>query len=419
MQVSLIAGYNLNSPNTKKSKFTSPVALSTHVAPKYPYLAFDSTKFTSTEKGLKELYLLMKSDEKAQRFIQNLTQNPKDSKRNVQNLLKEYGLNNKEGLVKFSQWCLSPNGYYGAYQKFLGNYFNKAKSVEELLKFQPNWAPWKLEQKGWELENPQHSSLSEVERKALFEEQRSNMREIPFEIGTLPGVFPSKQVYETLVNKLKKEDICNQKIDIEGFSADVSRLKGGELNDKFIYLLKINGKKFIQKFDRINLEDAQTIDSRDLSLIEQKSIRKNKYLAPDSIYANACVNKYLELNGCNLVPKSYYDHKTHSAIFEYVDDIHGDLFQQKEIQETMPNLNKLNSNYKELNSLGIYLNDTSEINVLKTKDGKEKIVDLGHASFMDTLKPGVRGYNIEISNSSGPDFGAYYASLLRSYLGLS
>lgn len=425
MNVSPIAGYNLNSRSNRKSKFVSPATLSPNVAIKYdvPCLKIVESKpnFTgiSRNRGIESLYKLMASAEVAQKFIDKLTKTPKDSKQNVRNLLKQYNLNNKEGLIKFSNWCLSPKGYYGAYEKFVENYFNKAESIEELLKFQPNWAPWKLEQKAWELKNPQCASLSKEAKKAIFDEQCNSVREVPFNIGTLPDIFQSQQTYENLVNKLKREDIGNQEVDVDGLCANISRLKGGELNNKFIYSLEIQNKKYILKFDRINLEDSQTIENRDLSLVEKRATRQNKYLAPDSIYSNVCMSKYLELNSCDLVPKCYYDHKTHSAIFEYINDINGDLFQQREILETTPNLNKLNLSYKELNSLGIYLNDTSEINVLKTKEGQGKIVDLGHARFMDTLKPGVRGYNIEFSNSSGPDIGAYYASLFRSYLGLT
>lgn len=372
------------------------------------------------QKGIKTLYQLTSSPLKAQEFIGKITQNPSQSKENVRKLLEEHGLNNKEGLKKFTYWFFSSRGYYGAYEKFVENYFKNAKSIEELLKFQPNWAPWKLEQKAWELKHPKYAQATEGTKNELIQIHYNYKREIPFRIGALPEVFPSYKFYKELIQKLKTQDIKSQIVEINGKQYDLQRLKGGELNNKFIYLLKSEEGKYIVKLDRINIEDARSLDYRELSLIEKRATRQDKYLAADSIYANVCMSKYLELNGCHEVPPVlYYDYKTNSAIFKYVDDVEGDAFQQiQEAEEKFLDLNKMNHIFKRLNSLGIYINDSSIKNILKSPQGINMLIDLGHADYMDTLKPGVKYYNVKFSNSSGPDLGAFYTPLFRSWMGL-
>ena len=424
MKIYPISGYsNLRNKNSKKI-INVPQKISDNNLSINNGHSISSVSFSgihgSFKKGIEALYKLTSSEDTAQKLISELTVNPQYSKSNALILMKKYGLDNRDGWKKFASWCLSPEGYYGAYEKFVNKFFHEAKSIEELLQFQPNWAPWALEKKAWELKNPQYSLISEIQKKEKLNLQYKSFREIPFHIGGLPDIFGTKSNYKELIKKLKAEEILEKTLDINGVKYHIKRLKGGDLNNKFIYLIKIDDEKFILKFDRINVEDADILDGRKLSLFEKKVIRKDKYLAADSIYSNACISKYLELNGSDQVPRLfYYDHKTHSGIFEYIQDINGDAFQQGNTSQIVLDINQINENYKRLNSLGIYLNDTVDTNILETKDGRDMIIDLGHVRFMDVFKPGLKKYNIEFSNSNGPDIGSYYASLFRCLMGLS
>ena len=146
----------------------------------------------------------------------------------------------------------------------------------------------------------------------------------------------------------------------------------------------------------------------------RKNIRKNKYLAADSIYSNACVSKYLELNDCQNIPKMYYyNQKENAALYEYIADAKNDLFQSNQIDEEYEGLMDTNKTFKALNNLGIYLNDTAIKNTLTGYDGIPKIIDLGHANFIMPFKPGVKHYNIEFSNINGPDMRTILASVLN------
>ncbi|MDD3594174.1 MAG: hypothetical protein PHX18_06070 [Candidatus Gastranaerophilales bacterium] len=320
----------------------------------------------------------------------------------------------KHGLLPFISWYLSPKGYYGAYERYVQKLYNRSNSLEMLLKYAPNWSPWKLEEKSWLLQNPSLSNVSENMRERLFHAELDKKREIPFTIGKLPEIFPNNDAFLQLIKTLKTREILDASLYIGGGNYKVERLKGGELNDKFIYLLERNNKKFILKFDRINVEDSDTVDGRKLSLIEQRSIRKNKYTAADSIYSNACISAYLQYNGCSHIPEMfYYHHGANAAIYEYIEDKDGDLFQHNLLNTEYDSLSETNKTYKMLNKLGVFLNDTAYKNTLTDSKGMKKIIDLGHASFFMPFKPGIKHYNIEFANTNGPDMSAIYAGLLN------
>ena len=281
----------------------------------------------------------------------------------------------------------------------------------------PNWAPWKLEEKLWLLKHPYYANSSNLTRKTAFDSSNDLVREQNFAIGTLPTAFQSELAFIKLIEALKTSDIKEGSISCGNSYFWAKRLKGGELNDKFIYLLTNSWGKYILKFDRTNVEDAHSVNGRNLSLYEKKNIRKNKYLAADSIYSNACISRYLELNNCQNIPRLYYyNQSANAAIYEYVEDKDKDLFQNNMIDEEYSGLTETNEEYRALNELGIYLNDTALKNTLTDKDGIKKIIDLGHANFIMPFKPGVKHYNIEFSNTNGPDIRSILASLAGALL---
>lgn len=133
----------------------------------------------------------------------------------------------------------------------------------------------------------------------------------------------------------------------------------------------------------------------------------------DSNFTNACISKYLELNGCDNIPKLiYYDYRNDAALYEYVKDKRGDLFQKGEIDTEYSDLNMKNEVTENLRNRGIYLNDTALKNFFKDVNGSEKIIDLGHSNFIMPFKPGVKHYNVEFANINGPDLRTIYSSLL-------
>lgn len=398
--------------NPKEKHNTNPFRENVIV---YPFKNSQSVNFKGSSTKSQEsggLYAITASPSKSRDFINEIACDPAHSNVIFKNLLNKYGFQS------FSQWYFSPNGYYGAYEKFVEELYTDAKSIDELLKFQPNWAPWKLEEKAWLLDNSSRlPSLSPEKRKKEFDNYCDTEREFPFVMGAIPLELGDGASYQTLIRVLKTQDIRKKSIGINNTHYQVERLKGGELNNKFIYLVQSGGRKFIVKLERTNIEDLSDVESRKLSNYEKRTIRSNKYLSPDSVFANACVSRYLGLNGCNSIPALlYYNHHTHSSVYEYIEAAHGDGFQNDLIDKEYMNLSEMNSKYSDVSKLGIYLNDTDEKNSLTDKDGFGKIVDLGHCAFINLAKPGVKHYNIEFSNSNGPDLRSIYAGILLASL---
>lgn len=355
----------------------------------------------------KNIYDLTKNKNASRELVKNLVSNQNNATI-MKNLTDTYGLKN---VVK---WYCDLQGYYGEYEKYMDEFYSNAKSLDELLKHQPNWTPWKLEEKAWFLDN-ENRKISDEQKLSEFYNYCDREREYSFKIGELPQEFSNIVEYRNLINKLKTQNIHDMSININNRNCRVKRLKGGDLNDKFVYTLTFDDKKYILKFDRTNIEDVETVDGRMLSNYEKRTIRKNKCLSADSIFVNSCVNRYLELNGCKSVPHLYlYDHETHSSVYEFVEDINKDKFQNDLMDEEYVSIDDMNAKYDDLSKFGIYLNDTALKNSLTNKEGKEIIIDLGHCSFIQPFKPGVKRYNIDLPNINGPDINNIYASLLMA-----
>lgn len=339
---------------------------------------------------------------KSEDFVKKIMDNPEKLKQVSRDLIKQYGLEN------FLKWYLSDDGYYGAYEKYVDDLYKNAESIDELLKFMPNWSPWKLEEKFWQLNNSAYTYISKGYAEMLYKNEVDSKREQPFTIGTLPLSYFTPEILEKIVHRIRTENINNDELYVDNCYFKVTRLKGGELNDKLIYKINRFGKDFILKMDRSYAEDNDAV-----WMYDKKVIKKNKVLAADSNYTNACISRYLELNGCKNIPKLlFYDYKNDAALYEYVEDVKGDLFQQGKMDTEYSDLNLSNCVIDNLREKGIYLNDTALKNFFVEKDGTEKIIDLGHANFIMPFKPGVKYYNVEFSNINGPDFRTIYASLL-------
>ena len=108
---------------------------------------------------------------------------------------------------------------------------------------------------------------------------------------------------------------------------------------------------------------------------------------------------YLQLNGCDDNAKLiYYDFASDVAIYEYIDceEIN------KEKKHSLAEPIEANKLFPKINSLGVFLNDIGlSFNSYIDKSGKYKTVDVGHAEYLDVLKPGAQLLTVETSNLCG------------------
>ncbi|GBF23487.1 hypothetical protein tpqmel_0891 [Candidatus Gastranaerophilus sp. (ex Termes propinquus)] len=332
--------------------------------------AFISEEESSSLKK-EALYKLTGAKSTAEEFMgKTMQQDYEGQKSKAQNMVKTFGLEN------FEEWLVSPEGYFGAYEAYVNDLHARAESIDELLKFAPNWGAWKLKDKG------------------------KKLGQAHFTIGERPEVFNGKDhAYNEIVGRIKGGN--DHHFSCHNFKVD--KLEGPGLTGKFIFLVDSGDKKMIFKADHLNIEDHCGLHW------EKDRIRSHKHQAADSIYTNACVSRYLELNGCeNIAKLFYYDSEKNISIHEYID---AEKEPEGEEKSWGPS-NNSDAFYENFNKLGIFFNDLAPGNALvDKKDGKKKVIDFGHTNFVSVFHPGARGFQVDIANACGPSNAAIKAAL--------
>lgn len=342
----------------------------------------------------------LKNERTRDKFITELTKNPEQSKNIVSLLTQKLG-----GKSNFLKWYFAADGYAHNYEHFLKNKYREAKSIDELLKFQPNWGYWALERKQCQLDG---NSYREDE---LMRDQLIN-----FNFGKLPQQIKNKYSFNKIISTLKKSDFGARNLYISttsgGFYA--TQLDGGDKSAKNIYKLQhgATGKTFIIKTDRFYPED---ILAEQDNPYYSRITKEAKLIRGDAVYLDACLDYYLQLNGCNDNAKLlYYDFKNNAAIYEYIDGVE----LNKKEKYGLAGQIEANTFFPKITNLGIYLNDIgTTFNCYKDKQGNYKIIDIGHAEYLDILKPGAQLLTFETSNLCGFSMKNALAGLNMDLLG--
>lgn len=231
---------------------------------------------------------------------------------------------------------------------------------------------------------------------------------VNFNFGTLPDDFNTQYTFSTLIEQLKNIEfgILNNWICADGKFFKVSHLHGGDKSAKNIYKITANKRNYIIKMDRFYPEDKLTLQCNPYY---SRIAKESKLLRGDSVYADACLDYYLQLNECKHNAKLlYYDFQKNASIYEYVD---GEEISDKEKLGLVGQI-QANNLFSDVNNLGIYLNDIgTSLNCYQDKFGNPKLIDVGHAEYLDLLKPGGRDLTFELSNLCGFSFKNVLASL--------
>ena len=294
-------------------------------------------------KNFKQLMFKITSDETlSEKFIKEVTLNPRKSKENVRILNAKIG-----GDKELTDWMLRPGGYQEAYYKYTKKAVNDAKHPDDLIKISPNWNVWKLKEKFGD----------------------------DFVFGEPPKEFGGVDGYR---------NIFNFALNHPHAGCEHSGIKFGDyviggLSGKAVRRFEIGGKKYIMKFQ----PDLGSGDLKD-----------NISMKSDSAFLNSQLERYLDLNGYKQGPKlKFFDYKTNSAIYEVSEGKHP---VQKEINDILD----VNSRLKDLNDLGVYYNDIGTGNFMINNDDIS-FIDSGESSFVDFFKPGAAAYHFTLPNLNG------------------
>ena len=313
----------------------------------------------TTPQSVKEFLFGLTSDKKASsQFIEEILQNPRESAKHLKLLKDKIG-----GWKNLSEWLQAPKGYQEAYKNYIQE---KAPTlnVEELIKISPNWHLYFLN-------NKTGNNLT---------------------FGKLPKEFQNIKNYSHFVNwlaSMRGEFKVGEKVVKEygGNYMEIESLKEG-LSGKYplkIQFLDIEngtqkGKPYILKI--------QESYGSDHNAFAKESIAYRS----DSVFLNAQLDHYLNLHDCkNTVKFHYFDYNSNSGLYDFVEG-----------QNTVNTENILEGNklVEDMNRLGIQYNDVCITNIIKCEDGY-KVIDIGDSTFIDPLRPGVKGLQFEVPNWCG------------------
>ena len=308
---------------------------------------------------IKEFLFAITSDEAASKeFIKEIVANPRDSL-HITKMLKD-----KIGGIKNLTECLQDDGgYFSAYKKYANDLFENAKSPDDLLKVSPNWH--------------------------LFALQRRFGKDIRF--GYIPEDFKFVDDFKNFANwlaylplergKVSKLEYNRQNLLIEPLSFGESskiplKIQMANWNDEPIskpYVIKVQSRWF-RHDDNSSAKIAEAYRS-------------------DSVFVDAQIDRYLNLNDCKNANKLYfYDYGAEMAIYDLEDGTAPDFMYN--------GIRYVNKRLQDLNDLGVYYNDATPSNFIE-KDGKLTVIDIGESSFIDPLRPGIPHLHFELPNWAG------------------
>ena len=303
------------------------------------------------------LFGITSEKETAAEFIEEIIKNPRESAKNL-NLIK----NKTGGYKNLSEWLMAPGGYQEAYNKYIREKVPDM-TIEEMIKLSPNWHIYFLKTKA------------------------NNLT-----FGELPEEFKKLGDYSHFVNwlaNMRGEFRQGEKVlkEYGGQHMEIQSLKEGlsgkyPLKIQFIDMCtnKPKGKPYILK-----IQELYGCNNNEFA---KESIAYRS----DSVFINAQIDHYLNLHKCeNTVKFHYFDYASNSGLYEFING--------KNCIET-ENIMTGNKLLHDLNLLGIYYNDVCATNILKYGE-TYKIIDIGDSSFIDPLRPGVKGLQFEVPNWCG------------------
>lgn len=252
--------------------------------------------------------------------------------------------------------------YNSVFRKYTQQMYDQATTLEELVKFRPDW-----------------------DERALWEKHYQLKESGPLTLGKLPASFNPEnsfnEIGEQLTEKTKQAiRLRNQKKKVPE-SFDISsgnltltfkRLKSGQ-STKSVYLVEPEaGKKFVVKID---------------------PIFKNRLNRGNSVAQDAIIDYYLTANECENVAKLYYFNNDYNlAIYEYVEPDED----QSAVESCIEQQTGLNANMPDYTALGMIFIDNHGSDNIRVRNGKFVVIDSGYSFYNCSLKPRVSWYHSQL-----------------------
>ena len=331
---------------------------------KRPVESFLSINASTDDMGtlLKEV---LSNDSERDIFIEDLTGIPRQAHDKFQKISDKV---NDDSIM--SVW--NPKStYIVAYNKYLKNKVQNARSIEAIVKHRPDW-----------------------KEEVLLDKFNQLKGHNDFQIGNIPKDFP-RNAFGDIVNHLNnfkqggnKSSMKIPSLDTEGRHYDFEYFTDGR-SLKNVYGVNTQNKKYVFK-----------IDSK-----ENRSLN-----APFALGTLALIDNYLTLHRCrNSAPILYYNHECNASIYKFIT--------HNTAERHLHNASEVNKNLPDFRDLGMCYNDTIGTNnyfVLKDNSSDEHLYDMqyginnkelisvdnDHVTYSNYATPKT-DYNKELPNAMG------------------
>lgn len=341
-------------------------------------------------------------DEKlSQDFVAFITQNPRLNKTIYRTLSHS---------VSSAKWNIWQKKYAEAYGKFMHRKWEKAKRVEDVLRIIPNFSPWALKD-----------------------------RFGCVQLGKVPTDFASEKDYLKLLEKIRASAVVQEYKEIKALEnnlkefalayPEIKKIDWYDMTARTRFLSKLLHQATAHPFTIQNARHKYTVrflcnpfsckmvfevitekqkyilkmavnPVLDISSDDKRKEAENQAIRADSPYSNALMEFYLKLNKCpHVCDIQYYTSQYEAVLYK---EEKGIPFISPHKKWDFCDLN--NKLLKDMNRLGIYVNDVSLANFIVAPSGTLKVIDIGHASFANPMTQGIPGLTFTFGNLTGQDY---------------
>ena len=322
-------------------------------------------KIKTSKEKMNELFTtILKDKERSYALIDDIAGRAREATKNYETLGQLLG-KDSDNIRLF----LPQNPYFPAFESYMDEKYNQAKSLESLLKLRPDWRESALVEKYKQLNNGSSD----------------------LKIGNLPDEFKDGRfdvIYDYLCNYLQT-----------GFKTqkDIPPLKVGNRTYNFEY--------FTQGKTEKNVFGVYSLDKKYVFKIADPA--KRSLNAPYSLGALALIDRYLTLNNCrNIAPLYYYDHNKNVCIYKYQNHnaVEKHFSSPLEVNHYMPDFKALGMCYNDtIGCDNYFLSDYDcrpyENALSSDKISKELIsVDNDHVTYSSPFMLLVTKYNAPLPN---------------------
>ncbi len=308
------------------------------------------------------------------------------------------------------KWPVWQKKYNESYNAFIHQKWEKAKRAEDVLRIIPNFSPWAMKDRFGTItlgkvpvafgEEKDYLKLLEKIRASKVVQEYKRIKSLENNLKEFAKFYPEikKIDWFDMTEKTRFLSKLLHQVTAIPFTVQnahrkyVVRFLCNPFSCKMVFEVVAEKQKYILKMAVNPVLDISSDDKRKEA--------ENQAIRADSPYSNALMEFYLKLNKCpHVCDIQYYTSACEAVLYK----------EEKGIPFISPHKKwdfcELNTKLlKDMNRLGIYINDVSLANFIVASNGVLKVIDIGHASFANPMTQGIPGLTFTFGNLTGQDY---------------